>query len=146
MKKHGGHVLLRRSILDDIERGYFTALMFSVYMVIVLQADPDSGVWIGSAEKISVSLPSDRHDSRSFRQALNLLEERGYLRRYRVKGRKGFYPILVSDYFCADTAPTGKLLNISKSIDCNNPCYDPCREVVVDAVPEITSRPPRDCT
>jgi hypothetical protein len=129
-----GFVQLRRGILEHIERGDMSFGMFSIYRIMLLQANHAKGVWWRSAPKLWFLGPRDR-SVRAIQNDLRKLEESGYLKSGHVKGRRGNFPVLVNRFYCADGPQKGKHLNADRSTDYRNPVYefrdDDCNEATV---------------
>ena len=102
---------------------------FTLFMLLILNADPETGVWHGSARSLA-------HwyifSERTCRDNLEKLEKKGYIKRFQTPGKHSGYPILVSRYEVSMGAAVGKYLNIEKSTSCSNLVYDGAVEGAVE--------------
>jgi hypothetical protein len=116
-----GFVQLRRGLSEHVRDGRLSFFEASLYVFILMDTNPATGLCYGSAGLFSViyGVPS-----RTCRDALEKLEEKGYLRRFPTRGKHGSYPILVNKFRCSDGAMKGKYVNCSKSIDYKCITYD----------------------
>jgi DNA-binding Lrp family transcriptional regulator len=103
-----GYVQLRRGILEHVANGSMSIVEYFVYSVILSQADPSTGIWVGSAGSLSGTFSIAE---RTCRDIIDRLEKAGYIKRFRVTGRRGNYPILVHRYKCSDGAAKGLRVN-----------------------------------
>lgn len=116
-----GFVKLRRGILEHYRDGKVSAYEFHIYILLILEASYETGVWHGSAEKLSIVY---RIPSRTCRDVLAKLHQKGYIRRFHSPGKHGNYPVLINKYECRDGAGNEIHLNASKSNDWRHPNYD----------------------
>ena len=96
-----------------------------LYTAILANADPETGIWIGSAGVLSNLFGLS---PRTCRDNLEKLESMGYVRRFQVQGRHIPYPILVDKYEITIGAMKGKRLNCEKSISYSSVYYEWCRD------------------
>jgi hypothetical protein len=122
-----GFLQLRRGLFEHVKDGRVSFFEASLYVAILSDANPSTGVCYGSAGLFAALYSLS---SRTCRDALEKLEEKGYLRRFPTRGKHGSYPILVNKFRCSDGAMKGKYVNCSKSIDCNKITYDLCDDGV----------------
>lgn len=96
-------------------------------MVVLLKADHETGIWWGSATMLTDSFRGQKSiPERTARQALQRLEEAGYIKRFGAN-HSYKYPILVNKYECVDLAGKSRLLDAENTTDWRNPVYIPCR-------------------
>src|SRR5580698_5698892 len=103
--RNNGYVQLRRGLFEHVQTGEMSYGECFLYTAILANADPATGVWISSAGMLSsyYSIPS-----RTCQDWMAKLEEKRYLRRFRVQGKRGQYPILVHKFQCTDGALKGQ--------------------------------------
>lgn len=83
-------------IFNDFETGRMDQPMWGVYGVLLRQVDFETGVWRGTAYKISAAW--NEHLVRTVQRTLARLEER-YIKAFRnPRGQRGGYYILLHDY------------------------------------------------
>jgi hypothetical protein len=122
-----GFLQLRRGLFEHVKDGRVSFFEASLYVAILSDANPSTGVCYGSAGLFAALYSLS---SRTCRDALEKLEEKGYLRRFPTRGKHGSYPILVNKFRCSDGAMKGKYVNCSKSTDWNKVVYDLCDDGV----------------
>jgi hypothetical protein len=69
-----------------------------------------------SAEKIRALCPQEI-SLKAIQRSLAKLEARGWLKRFRVRGRRGNYPILIGRYYVRDLSLKWLSVNIDRTID-----------------------------
>jgi hypothetical protein len=123
-----GFVQLRRGLIEHVMNQQMTLTEFTVYTLLIIHADPSTGVWRGCSETIAQTygLPP-----RTCRDIFQRLENNGYLKRFFIKGKKGIYPVLINRFECTDGAMKGKRLNTCKSTSLTNLIYEECRDDAV---------------
>ena len=116
-----GFVQLRRGLFEHVRDGRLSFFEASLYVAILSDTNPSTGLCYGSAGLFSVvySVPT-----RTCRDALEKLEQKGYLRRFPTRGKHGSYPILVNKFRCSSGAMSGLYVNSDKSSSCDNIIYD----------------------
>jgi hypothetical protein len=126
-----GFVQLRRGLSEHVRDGRLSFFEAALYVFILMDTNPATGLCYGSAGLFSAiySVPS-----RTCRDALEKLEEKGYLKRFPTRGRHGSYPILVNKFRCSDGAMKGKYVNSSKSVSWKNIVYESSDDYVDDNV------------
>ena len=116
-------VPIRNGLSDHLEQGRLGSFDFGIYVRIHLGADFRTGIWRGSAGKLLAQAPADG-SLRRIQESLQRLEVEGYIRRFRVPGRRGNCPTLINKYDIRDGALKGMRLNASKTTDWHNPIYE----------------------
>lgn len=117
MGDRSGYVQLRRGLFDHIREGKITFMEASIYIAILVDANPSTGVCYGSAGLYSAvfGLPP-----RTVRDALEKLERKAYLKRFTVVGKHGSYPILINKFLCTDGAAKGRYINAYETVTCES--------------------------
>ena len=118
---NSGYVKLRRGILEHYQDGKVSAYEFHIYVLLILEADYKTGIWHGSAEKLSIVY---RIPSSTCRDVLSKLHQKGYIRRFNLPGKHGNYPVLINKYECSDGSGNDIYLNAKKSKDWRHPIYE----------------------
>lgn len=110
--RDSGFAKVRRGILEHLQDEKIGLGEFSVYMLVLLNADPSTGAWIGSARKLA-----DRYlmSERTCRDNMEKLEEKGYIKRFQIPGKHASYPILINRFEVTDGAARGRFLNATES-------------------------------
>jgi hypothetical protein len=121
--RNKGFVPLRRGLFEHVQNGTMAIGEAFLYMAVLAHADPATGVWISTAGMLSAYYGIN---SRTCKDWLAKLEEKGYLRRFMVQGTHSQYPILVHKYQCTEGAQKGMRLNAWESTSYNNLKYEPC--------------------
>jgi hypothetical protein len=125
-----GFIQIRRGLLEHAERGTVGFLDLGIYLQIHLQVNYETGIWMGSAAKLSATAPRDA-DGRAIRRSLENLEHAGFIKRFMVRGKRGNYPVVVNKYEPQCGAMKGKRLNAEKTMDWRQPVYESCHEVSI---------------
>lgn len=130
--RNKGYVQLRRGLFEHVQNGEMSIGECFLYTAILANADPATGIWISSAGMLSsfYSIPG-----RTCKDWLAKLEEKRYLRRFRVQGKHGQYPIFVHKFQCTEGALKGMRLNAWKSESCASPKYEPCPDACTESAP-----------
>lgn len=122
---YNGYVALRRGIIEHLRDGRLTPTEFTVYVFMILAADKDSGIWVGSGKAVAGNLCVSNSTAH---HALCSLETKGYIRRFTTPGRHGNYPILIDKYVVKQNGEEPVRLNAVESTDWRNPLYDSCKD------------------
>jgi hypothetical protein len=123
-----GFIQIRRGLLEHTERGAIGFLELGIYLQIHLQANYETGVWMGSAAKLAATAPRGA-DGRSIRRSLENLERAGYIKRFTTRGKRGNYPVILNKYEPQSGAMKGNRLNAELTTDWRNPVYESRHEV-----------------
>lgn len=124
---NSGFIQLRRGLSEHVRDGRLSFFEASLYVFILMDANPATGLCYGSAGLFSaVYSVSDR----TCRDALEKLELKGYLRRFPTRGKHGSYPILINKFLCSSGAMKGKYVNCEKSSSYKSITYDSCDDSV----------------
>jgi len=121
--RESGFAKVRRGITEHLRDGKIGPNEFTVYMLILLNADPSTGVWHGSAGLLAAWYSMS---PRTCRDNLEKLEQKEYIKRFPVRGKHASYPILIHRFECSTGAVSGKRLNAIKSLSCDELVYDLC--------------------
>lgn len=116
-----GFVKMRRGIHEHITDGKLTWTQAHIYIDLILLANPASGIWRGSAGYLEALFGEAK---RTIKDALQRLEELGYIKRFMVPGSRHNYPILVNKYLVSLGVLTNKRLNATKTTDYSHPIYE----------------------
>jgi hypothetical protein len=128
-----GFIQLRRGLYEHVRDGRLTFLEASLYVAMLTDTNPSTGVCYGSAGLFAAVYGlSDR----TCRDAIEKLEAKGYLKRFPTRGKHGSYPILINKFRCSDGAAKGLYVNSIKSISPDNVCYESRDEGVNENVNE----------
>jgi len=127
---NGGFIQLRRGLYEHVKDGRLSFFEVSLYVAILSDTNPSTGLCFGSAGLFAALY---NVSSRTCRDALEKLEEKGYLRRFPIRGKHGSYPILVNKFKCSSGAMKGKYVNCSKSSSYVDIIYDICNDGVDDS-------------
>lgn len=119
--RDSGFAKVRRGILEHLQDEKIGMGEFSVYMLVLLNADPSTGAWIGSARKLA-----DRYllSERTCRDNMEKLEAKGYIKRFQVPGKHASYPILINRFEVTDGAARGRFLNATASLSYKDLVFD----------------------
>lgn len=118
-----GFIQLRRGLSEHVRTGRLTFFEASLYVFILMDANPTTGICFGSAGLFSALYSVS---ARTCRDALENLEKKGYMRRFPTRGKHGSYPILINKFLCTDGAMKGKHVNSLKSTSYEDIVYESC--------------------
>jgi hypothetical protein len=132
-------------IFIDLETGRMDPPMFDVYGVLLRQVDFETGVWRGTAYKVSAGW-NEQLELRTVQRAINRLEDQGFVRAFRnPKGQRGGYFILLHNYRVRFGPLVGHYLDALATSDPKHPVYrrgsTPIDEDAADS--DMTATPPR---
>jgi hypothetical protein len=109
-------------IFDDFETGRMDLHMWGVYGVLLRQVDFETGVWRGTAYKITAAW-NEHLELRTVQRTLARLEE-GYIKMFRnPRGQRGGYYILLNNYRIRFGRMAGHYLDALSTADPRNPIY-----------------------
>lgn len=125
----------RRGILEHIESGTIDLLESGIHDYLSLKANlvigsPCSipvGICFTSAPAIHVHCP--RVSERTIQRCLKHLEEIGWLKTWKVPGKRGNYPVLLCRGSVADLSGKEYRINGVKTVDWKRPVYEPVGEL-----------------
>jgi hypothetical protein len=123
--RDSGFAKVRRGIQEHLQDGRIGPMEFLVFTLLILNADPATGVWQGSAGLMAAWYSMS---PRTCRDSLEKLEQKGYIRRFQTPGKHASYPILIHRYECTDGAAKGTSLNALDSESYRELKYDRCRD------------------
>lgn len=128
-----GFIQIRRGLEEHIVNGNVGLFEAGVYLTIHLQANFQSGLWIGSAARLLATAPRGA-TLRAVQRALNRLSKIKFIRVFHRHGVRGNYRVLIDKYEPFG-ALKGKRLNAWKSESWQKPFYEPCAlsDAVTDA-------------
>lgn len=140
-----GFVKLRRGINEHVVSGKMCLTDFTIYTLLLINANHETGVWDNASAGLISSLY--RLPERTCRDVLERLERNGYIKRFMVRGKRAGYPILINNYECrrnrSDGAVMDVRLNAAQSTSYESLVYDECRDGAAETVvtvPESTKR------
>lgn len=116
-----GFIQLRRGIDEHVREGRISFFEGALYVFILLNTNPSTGVCHGSAGLFATIYSIS---SRTCRDALEKLEDKGYLKRFPVRGKHGSYPILINKFLCSHGAMKGMYVNCLKTTSYTNIFYE----------------------
>jgi hypothetical protein len=131
-----GFAKIRAGIEEHFIAGKLGAFEVGVYLVIHLQADFRTGIWIGSTPRILATVPRGA-SRRKVQHALERLSKIGFIRAFRTQGARGNYHVLIDKYEPQSGALKGKRLNAWGSESWKRPFYEACAESVTDTVTDV---------
>jgi hypothetical protein len=136
-----GFVQLRRGLQEHVTNGSMSVGQLGIYCLLLMNADPSTGIWRGSAGLLAAV---SGESPRTCRDAFERLEGAGYIKRFAVQGKHGSYPILVHRFDCSDGAMKGSRLNALNTTDCKHPIYESRHEDGNDNVNESVNEDGND--
>jgi hypothetical protein len=137
--RYAGWYARRRGLLQHLDEGTISLLDSAVHDFLCLTCDYRTGVAWASAEKIKALSPADI-SLRAIQRSLARLEQIGWIKRFRIHGKRGNYPVVVGKYFVADTSLMWKSVNLESTKDWRSVQFD----AVTDPsfVDEVSCHPP----
>jgi hypothetical protein len=125
----------RRGILEHIESGTIDLLESGIHDYLSLKANLligsrcsiPVGICFTSAPAIHVHCP--RVSERTIQRCLEHMEQIGWLRTWKVAGKRGNYPVLVCRGSVHDLSGNEYRINGEKTTDWRQPVYEPVGEV-----------------
>jgi len=115
-----GFAPIRRGLGRHAEDGRMTPLEFAGYVMMIMRADRETGMWWGSARALSFAFNAGLSD-RAARRVLEELERGQYIKRFAKPGAHGNYAILINRYECTDGATKGSRIDALNTTDWRNP-------------------------
>ncbi len=116
-----GFVAIRRAILEHIELRKLSLTEYAALLTIMLLADKATGVWHGCSLALAARFGDGSLRKQTAQDALRSLESAGYIRRFRIHGARGNYPILVHKYEISIGPLKGRLTNAVATMDWQHP-------------------------
>jgi hypothetical protein len=126
-----GFIQIRRGLQDHLFSGTLSVFDLGVYLILHLQADFHSGIWIGSAPRLMATAPRGT-SLRDMQRALLRLAEIGFIKTFHKRGARGNYRVLINKYEPHSGALRGMRLNAEKTLDWRSPIFEPRAELVAD--------------
>jgi hypothetical protein len=126
-----GFIQIRRGLDEHLLAGRISLFEAGVYLVIHLQANFETGMWVGSAPRLLAAAPRGAA-LRDIQRAIEHLSEIGFLRTFHTHGQRGNYPVLIHKYEPQFGALRGKRLNAVASTSWQHPRYESCADVDAD--------------
>ena len=146
MSSGSGFYKRRRGILEHLEAGKLSLLDLGIHDFLCLKANPivgngsifPPGVWQGSATAILAHSPCGNISERMIQRSLKHLEKIGFIKRWRVSGKHGSYPILISRFSVRTQEGKEYTINAIDTTDWREPKLMPVGEGVGEGVGELT--------
>lgn len=113
----------RRGILEHLDRGTISLLDAAVHDFLCLTADHRTGITWASAEKIHV-LAGAGISLRAIQRSLAKLETLGWIKRFRVHGKRGNYATLIGRYFVRDASLKWWSVSLARTNDWRDVQFD----------------------
>jgi hypothetical protein len=110
-------------IFEHIGDGRMTMNMWAVYSVMLKEADYETGIWMGCAEKARAAWNSSM-DIRTAQRAMKELREGRYTKSFQKNGQRGNYPVLINKYPVRFGSRKGMRLNAEATTVPENPVYE----------------------
>jgi hypothetical protein len=126
-----GFIQIRRGLQDHLFSGTLSTFDLGVYLILHLQADFGTGIWLGSAPRLMATAPRGT-SLRNMQRALLRLAEIGFIKTFHKRGVRGNYRVLINKYEPRSGALTGMRLNAEKTLDWRRPVFEPCGEAVAE--------------
>ena len=108
-----GYMPIRRQLLNHIRSGGLTHEEALAYIIIILEADCENGIWRGSAK----ALGPYNYSNRAARHILRRLHQKGYIKSFCRQGRRGNYIVLVNKFPITRGKWKSKLLDATNTLD-----------------------------
>jgi len=121
VKEH--FVRLKVGLLEHIEDSRVTPTMMNVYVIVLWQADYETGFWKGSAAKIFAAW-GGQLSLRTIQRALEALCREGYLKSFHQPGQRHNYPVAINKYLIKSGKHKGYWLNASDTTVPECPVYE----------------------
>jgi len=122
-----GFVKIRRGLEPHLLSGRLGLIELGTYLLIHLQADFETGVWIGSAPRLLAAAPRGSN-LRDIQRAIQRLAKIGFIRAFQLRGQRGNYRVLINKYEPEFGALRGKRLNAVASTSWQAPVYEACAD------------------
>jgi hypothetical protein len=85
-------------------------LAFTILAILNREADFSTGKWLGCAERLFYSI-GETYKLRAIQERLHALEVSGFITSGYQRGKRGYYPISISNFICSSGPHKGKVLN-----------------------------------
>lgn len=115
---------VQAELFEQIGEGELNPTEFACYMMILFQADYETGFWRGSAPKLEVAWAGQIAE-RSIQVALKSLCEKGFLKSFHRKGVRSNYLVAIHNYMIRFGDFKGFRLNALATVHSNDPIYEP---------------------
>ena len=145
----GRFAKIRAGLEEHLVTGLLSAFDVGVYLILHLQADMRTGIWIGSAPRLLATAPRGR-SRRDMQRALSRLAQIEFIRSFHRHGVRGNYRVLLHKFEPQFGALKGKRLNAMKSESWKAPIYEVCAvsdalvDTIDDALPRTETAPYQD--
>jgi len=133
----GGFLRFREGILEHLRMGKVGPLHAAVLAVMSLQAQWDTGLWIGSPQRLHGDMPWE--SEHTYRQTLKHLSRIKWIRGWSTQGEgKATTHYLIDKFEATSGRNKGKRLNLSKTESWGNPIFE---EIEQGELKEGSGRP-----
>ena len=112
---NSGYMPIRRQLLNHIRSGDLPHEEALAYIIIILEADCETGIWYGSAK----ALGPYNYSNRAARHILHRLHQKRYIKSFCRQGRRGNYVVLVNKFPITRGKWKGKQLDATKTLNPN---------------------------
>ena len=111
----------RRGILQHLKEGRISEAEFAAFMFMLLSADAATGVWWGDSVELAAGFGQRDFRQHKAKDVLHLLEEKGYIKRFRQQGSRAKYPILINKYEITVGSLIGGQVDAGSTVDWRQP-------------------------
>jgi hypothetical protein len=118
-----GFIKIRRGLLEHIADGRMSHQDAGIFLQLLLQVDYETGVWTGSAHRLTPT-DLDRNSLQRVQRSLKRLATDEYLKVFRHDRGRGNYKVLINRYEPLFGESIGKRLNATLSTDWRAPVYE----------------------
>jgi hypothetical protein len=127
-----GFIKIRRGLEEHLIAGSLSLFDVGVFLVILLQANFETGIWRGSAARLRAAAPRGA-TLRDVQRSLERLRKIGFIKVFHVRGQRGNYSCLINRYQPEFGALRGKRLNADASTSWKSPVYEACADADAEA-------------
>jgi hypothetical protein len=122
-----GFTKIRNGIDDHLRDGTISLFESAVFVQMLRQAQYDTGLWFGNAERLLADAPRNT-TLQDCRNALKHLSQLGWIKGWR-RGHEGATVVYLIDRFeCTEGAAKGMRLNLEKTKTWKKPFYEDAAE------------------
>jgi len=125
--RFNGFFQARRGLEEHLYQGRINLIEYGVHRFLTSQANPNDGIWFGSARALWHCIGARRLTERQCRRLLETMEKKHYWRRFVQPRQKGNYPILIDKFLVTMGPNSGMLLNANATENWRKPVYETLR-------------------
>jgi len=122
--RFNGFFQARRGLEEHLYQGRINLIEYGVHRFLTSQANPNDGIWFGSARALWHCIGARRLTERQCRRLLETMEKKHYWRRFVQPRQKGNYPILIDKFLVTMGPNSGMLLNANATENWRKPVYE----------------------